>query len=174
MEYVVAFGANLGDREASYGRAVLALAELVGPALRRSGLFETAPLMDPDSPIIDQPNYLNAVLVVESHLDPRAVLHELLRIELAFGRERALRWAPRTIDLDLIAAEGLVISLPELSLPHPEMHKRLFVLEPMLEVAPSWVHPILGLNVQELLNEVRRTESKLSGTAASSPPGASE
>jgi 2-amino-4-hydroxy-6-hydroxymethyldihydropteridine diphosphokinase len=163
MNYLIAFGANLGDRVRTFESAALAIAELVGPILRSSRLYETEPLLDPVNPIQDQPRYLNAAWLVESHLDPLGVLQLLQQIERELGRDRsgAVHWAPRLIDLDLIAAEGLVIETETLTLPHPELHRREFVLQPLLDVCPEWLHPKLGQTVEQMLRMVSEGASQL-------------
>ena len=124
----VGLGANLGDREA----ALLSAAELL-PARRLSTIRETAPWG-----YLDQPPYLNAVAEVETELDARAFLDRLLDLERLLGRIRlGPRWGPRTIDLDLLTFGDAVLDEPGLTVPHPRLHERLFVLEPLAELAPS-------------------------------------
>lgn len=143
---VVALGANLGNREATLRGAVKALSEL-GDVVSRSSLYETAPVGPP------QPAYLNAVALVDTALPAREVLERLLDIERRFGRERRLRWGPRTLDLDLIACGDTVVSEPGLTLPHPEAARRAFVLVPLCEVAPDWPFPD-GRTARQLLAEL--------------------
>lgn len=143
---VVALGANLGNREATLRGAVKALSEL-GDVVSRSSLYETAPVGPP------QPAYLNAVALVDTALPAREVLERLLDIERRFGRERRLRWGPRTLDLDLIACGETVIAEPGLTLPHPEASRRAFVLVPLCEVDPQWRFPD-GRTASELLGEL--------------------
>ncbi len=155
MKYVVALGANLGDRQATLTNAVSAIAEQIGSVLAQSRLIETEPLIHPDDSQPTQPSYLNGALLVKSSLSPAVVLEKLLAIEQSLGRVRSLsaqRWQPRHIDLDLIVADDLVLSSPTLVIPHPEMHKRRFVLEPMCEVWRDWRHPLLGKSTAELLD----------------------
>jgi 2-amino-4-hydroxy-6-hydroxymethyldihydropteridine diphosphokinase len=137
----VGLGANLGDREASLRRA----AELIG-ARRLSTLRETEPWG-----IADQPSFLNAVAELETELAPRELLDELLRVERELGRTRdGSRWGPRAIDLDLLVYGGETIDEPGLTVPHPHLAERLFVLEPLAELAPSLVVPGRG-EVADLL-----------------------
>ncbi|HEY3961019.1 MAG TPA: 2-amino-4-hydroxy-6-hydroxymethyldihydropteridine diphosphokinase [Gaiellaceae bacterium] len=137
----VGLGSNLGDREAQITRA----AELLG-ALRLSTIVETEPWG-----YEEQPKFLNAVAEVETPLEPRALVEQLLDVERQLGRERiGPRWGPRTIDLDLLAFGGRLIDEPGLTVPHPELARRLFVLEPLAELAPSLEIPGLG-TVQTLL-----------------------
>jgi 2-amino-4-hydroxy-6-hydroxymethyldihydropteridine diphosphokinase len=137
----VGLGSNLGDREALIRRA----ADLIG-ARRLSSLVETEPWG-----YEAQPKFLNAVAEVETALAPRALLDQLLDVERQLGRERiGPRWGPRTIDLDLLVYGDLLVDEPGLTVPHPELTGRLFVLEPLAELAPLLEIPGFG-TVQALL-----------------------
>jgi 2-amino-4-hydroxy-6-hydroxymethyldihydropteridine diphosphokinase len=96
------------------------------------------------------PDYLNGVALVETSLPPREVMEALLRVEAAFGRRRGAANDPRTLDLDLIAYGRTVVDEPGLTLPHPRAHERRFVMGPLAEVAPDWIHPELGATAAEL------------------------
>lgn len=150
----MALGANLGQPEHTFKRAIDAIGAAVGPVVSTSRFYDTLPLVLPGA-AEEQPSYLNAVIVVESALPPLSMLAALQQIERDLGRDRAseeVRWGPRIIDLDIVAVGDLTLSVPGLTIPHPEMHKRRFVLEPMLEVAAEWIHPILHADVQTLLD----------------------
>ena len=148
----VALGSNLPHRGVS-GPALLsrAIAAMRAAGLRMrasSGAWETAawPL---DS---GQPNYVNAVVELDPQgLSPQPLYEKLCEIERRFGRERRERWAPRTLDLDIVAMDGREGTFGDLTLPHPRMHERAFVLAPLAEIAPGWRHPSLGKTAQELL-----------------------
>ena len=151
---VVALGANLGDRHTTLGQAAALIAAEIGPIVSRSRWLETPALIHPDDPAQSYPAYLNGVLVASTPLPPAEILQRLHAIEGRLGRDRGketARWRPRLIDLDLIAVDDLVLDAEGLRLPHPEMHKRDFVLAPMCEVWPDWRHPILGRTAADLL-----------------------
>jgi len=134
---VIAFGANLGDREATIAAAVRELAEADGIDLAAvSPVYETAAIKDAG---VDDgaPRYLNGVVVVETNLDPLALLDVLQRIELEHGRVRTEHWGDRTLDLDLIDVAGIVLDDERLVLPHPRAWQRAFVLQPWLDVEPD-------------------------------------
>ena len=126
--------------------AALALFPAVGLKIKkRSSWWRSAAWPDPNGP-----EYRNGVALVEASGSPDAVLAALLDIEARLGRERSVRNAPRTLDLDLIAHGRTVLEAPRLSLPHPRAHQRLFVMGPLAEIAPTWVHPTLGRAAAEL------------------------
>lgn len=141
----VGLGANLGDREASIRRA----AEAIG-ATRLSTIRETEPWG-----LVDQPRFLNAVAELETELTPRALLARLLEVERELGRVRGgRRWGPRAIDLDLLLYGEETIDEEGLEVPHPRLHERLFVLEPLAELDPRLVVPGRG-EVLALLAELQ-------------------
>ena len=143
----IALGSNLGDRQGHLDRAISRLGELPGVRVsKRSSLYETAPVGGPAG----QGSYLNAVVEVASELGPEELLTRLHTIESDLGRVRTVRDGPRTIDLDILLHGDLVLDTPRLTLPHPRLHERLFVLEPLAEIAPGVLHPKLGLTVSQL------------------------
>jgi 2-amino-4-hydroxy-6-hydroxymethyldihydropteridine diphosphokinase len=147
----VGLGANLGDRESTIRRAVRLLGETPGvDPVAVSTLRET----ESWGPV-EQPAYLNGVVEVETELAPQALLGVLLDVERRLGRVRAERWGPRTIDLDLLIHGDAVVDEPGLTLPHPHLHERRFVLEPLAELAPDAVVPRRG-TVADLLRELGR------------------
>ncbi|MBX3406319.1 MAG: 2-amino-4-hydroxy-6-hydroxymethyldihydropteridine diphosphokinase [Phycisphaeraceae bacterium] len=159
----IAIGSNLGDRAAHIAGAVAALAALPGTViLCRSEAIVTAPVglpggADPGGP------YLNAAALLRTTLTPRELLSRLHAIERAAGRDRAAeigRWGPRTLDLDLLLYDGQVIDEPGLRIPHPRMHERAFVLEPLAQIAPEFVVPTLGRTVAALLAALREREPR--------------
>jgi 2-amino-4-hydroxy-6-hydroxymethyldihydropteridine diphosphokinase len=152
MKAYVGLGSNLGERETLLKAAIEQLAALPETRLGRvSSLYDTAPVGE-----LDQPNFLNAVAQLETELTARQMLWNLLLVERRLGRVRhvARRYGPRTIDLDLLMHGDLVLDTPDLTLPHPERHRRAFVLVPLAEIEPRLMHPTLGLTVSELLERV--------------------
>jgi len=136
----VALGANLGNLKATVLAAFAALANLPESRVARcSSLYRTAPVG-----ILSQPDFVNAVAVLETTLPPEALLDALLDIEARFGRVRRERNGPRTLDLDLLLYDDIELDLPRLTLPHPRLHLRAFVLLPLAEVAPDLVIPRRG------------------------------
>jgi 2-amino-4-hydroxy-6-hydroxymethyldihydropteridine diphosphokinase len=146
----IALGSNLGDREAQLAAAVRRLSSLLSN-LRQSRWYDTDPVGVPD----DQPRYLNGVVTGETTLDARRLLNELLAIETAAGRTRPSPLAPRTLDLDLILYGDQRIQEPGLVVPHPRFRERLFVLEPLAELAPDLVDPETGRTISDLLRRAR-------------------
>jgi 2-amino-4-hydroxy-6-hydroxymethyldihydropteridine diphosphokinase len=136
----VGLGANLGQKEVTILRAVDLLAAEDGiEVLELSELRETEPVG-----VVDQPEFLNGAVALETTLSPRELLDALLRVEGALGRERAERWGPRTIDLDLLVYGDEVVDEPGLRVPHPRLHERRFALEPLADLEPELDIPGLG------------------------------
>ena len=152
-EAAVAIGSNLpsgwGDRKRNLEVAVEKVSGL-GRVVAVSSFIDTAPVG-----WLDQPRFLNGVLILRTETAPLELLRSLLEIEREMGRDRVIvaPKGPRIIDLDLILYGQLCLSTGELTVPHPEMHRRLFVLEPLAEVRPHWTHPVLRRTVAELLAE---------------------
>ncbi|MGA0600584.1 2-amino-4-hydroxy-6-hydroxymethyldihydropteridine diphosphokinase [Caulobacter sp. KR2-114] len=140
---IVAMGSNLsGDYASSTVLLEAALSRFSGAGLvvaRRSSWWRSAAWPDPS-----RPDYLNGVVLVETTLSPDGLMRELLAIERQFGRRRDQPNDPRTLDLDLIAYGRMHLESPGLTLPHPRAHERRFVMGPLAEIAPDWVHPTLG------------------------------
>lgn len=146
----ISLGSNLGDRAATLDEAIRQLSHTEGIGkLRRSGVIETEPVGK-----TDQPKFLNCVVEVETTLEPLKLLDRCQEIERRLGRKRTVRWGPRTIDLDILLYGDTTLKSDRLTLPHPEMTKRRFVLEPLCELAPDLVLPGGKKTVRELLKEV--------------------
>jgi 2-amino-4-hydroxy-6-hydroxymethyldihydropteridine diphosphokinase len=145
----IGIGSNLHDRAAYISAAIDALARLPATAL----IAHAPPIeTDPVGPV-EQGPFLNTAALIETTLTPRALVESLLAIEAAAGRDRAAsaRWGPRTLDLDLLLYGDLVIDEPGLTVPHPRMHERRFVLQPLAAIAPHARHPALNRTVADLL-----------------------
>jgi 2-amino-4-hydroxy-6-hydroxymethyldihydropteridine diphosphokinase len=145
---LLAFGSNLGDRQRTIELAWERIAAMPNiKAMRLSPLYETEPVGGPAK----QPMYLNAAGVIETTLPPEKLLETLQEIETHFGRVRSKHWDARTLDIDILLYGSETIKTATLTIPHPEMLRRLFVLEPANDVAASWGHPQSGKTVGEHL-----------------------
>jgi 2-amino-4-hydroxy-6-hydroxymethyldihydropteridine diphosphokinase len=150
----IALGSNLGDREANLAFGLSAFPGFI-TNLTQSSWHDTAPVGVPGV----QPRYLNGVVIGETALGARELLDRLLQIEEAAGRTRPSPLAPRTLDLDLILFGEQRIEEPGLVVPHPRFRERLFVLEPLAEVAPGWIDPATGKSISVLLRERQAASS---------------
>ena len=140
MKAYVGLGSNLGEREAMIRLALDDLARMPGTTLlRASSLYDTEPMGEGE-----QPNFLNAVVQLDTELTARQLLWNLMLIEKRLGRVRTQKWGPRTMDLDLLLFGDQVIEEPDLRVPHPELVRRSFVLVPLVELDPMLVHPVTG------------------------------
>lgn len=143
--FYLALGTNLGDRPANLRAAVAALP----PAVRVtavSPIYETPPWG-----FTDQPAFLNMAVRGKTNLPPLALLDFLKTLETDLGRRQSFRWGPRLIDLDILFYADLTLDTPPLTLPHPRLHERAFVLIPLADIAPALVHPVLQKTIAELL-----------------------
>jgi 2-amino-4-hydroxy-6-hydroxymethyldihydropteridine diphosphokinase len=149
----LSLGSNVGDRQGNLDSAINKL-KAFGRVVSQSSIYETEPVE-----FTDQEWFLNCALAFETNETPEQFMADLLNVEEALGRVRVQKKGPRTIDIDILlfvdqSAGEAVINLPELSIPHPAMHQRRFVLEPLAEIAPNAHHPVLKKSIQELLNEL--------------------
>lgn len=146
-------GSNEGDRLQNLRTAARFIEERVGECLEDSRIYETAAWG-----IEDQPDFLNQALSISTDRPPFALLDILLGIEQEMGRERRVKWGQRLIDIDLLFYGSARIHTPRLKVPHPYLHKRNFVLQPLLDIAPDLVHPSYGVTVRQL---AQRTQDEL-------------
>lgn len=142
----LALGSNLGDREANLREAVRRLQAAGIQLIRASSIYETAP-----RDVLDQPEFLNAVIEVQTILFPIQLLHHVREIERTMGRRRVTPKGPRNIDIDILFYGRSVIATEELEAPHPRLAQRRFVLEPLAEIAPGFRHPVTGKTAGEML-----------------------
>lgn len=141
---ILLIGGNLGDREANLSKAVQ-LIRKIADVKKISALYQTAPWGS-----VEQPDYLNQALLISTSLDALTLLHTLLDIEREIGRIRQEKWGSRVIDIDLIFFNSDIISSPELKVPHPRLHLRNFVLIPLKEIVPGYIHPVFNQTVEQL------------------------
>lgn len=149
----IALGSNLsssaGNPEDTLVAAIDAIESLPGTALEaESSVYRTAPVGPP------QPDYFNACVVISTMATATQLMKTLLNIEQQFDRVRAERWGPRTLDLDLLLFDDVVLDDPLVQIPHPRMAERAFVLMPLTEIVPEWTHPVLGQTIHALAQQV--------------------
>ena len=148
----LSLGSNLGDRAGNLRKAVHRMSEL-GAVTAVSSLYETEPVEVERT----QPWFLNCVVAIETGLMPKQFLSRTLAIEQELGRRRIESKGPRTLDIDIVLFANAIVDSPGLTIPHPAMHHRRFVLEPLVEIAPDVRHPILKRTARELLNDLPAT-----------------
>lgn len=156
IDACIALGSNMGDRERNLLQAVAEIGKLPGCTVRAlSSFYETSPVGN-----VRQDSFYNAVLRISTCMDARSLLTSMLRIEdKAFRRVRTLHHGPRTMDLDLLLYGESVIDEEGVVIPHPRLAERRFVLEPLCEIAPDLVHPVIGKTMRELLGSLQSDES---------------
>ena len=149
MKVFISIGSNIGEKLGNCLRAISLIDKEIGPVIRRSSFYKTEPVG-----YKDQDWFVNCIILIDTQLDPYELLSRLQKIESMMGREKGIRWGPRVIDLDIIMYEDVIIDEERLTIPHPLMHKRRFVLVPMSEIAPDLVHPVLKKSVKEILKSL--------------------
>tara|TARA_Y100000590_G_scaffold62434_1_gene66775 strand:+ start:7299 stop:7793 length:495 start_codon:yes stop_codon:yes gene_type:complete len=147
---LIGIGSNLGSPVENCRKAVASLCESEEiNVIKQSSLYESEPIGKKN-----QPWFVNTVIEIQTSLSPERLLKKLLNIEQQFGRTRNEKWGPRIIDLDILDYDGRIINSESLTLPHPEMLNRRFVLEPLSEISGSIIHPVQNKSIQSLLNEL--------------------
>ncbi len=139
-------GSNLGERANFISQANTFIEQRCGKIIRHSAIYETAPWG-----LLSQPAFLNQAIAIETTLSPQTLMQILLAIETEMGRTRTIQFGPRTIDIDILFIDTLIIDTPSLQIPHPAIPNRRFALIPLLEIAPTLIHPILNKSIQTLL-----------------------
>ena len=146
----LSIGSNLGARARTCLKVLQRLDERGDTrVLDRSGLYETEPQL-----VAEQPDFINLAAALQTELEALALLEVCKGIEEALGRVPSERWGPRVVDVDLLLVDDLVLETPDLILPHPRMHERRFVLEPLAEIAPDLIHPTRGCTIGKLLRDL--------------------
>lgn len=151
----LALGANLGNRQGNLLQAIQSIRTFAWVE-KISSLYETTPVG-----YLDQPDFLNMAIQISTQLNPRGLIRSLKQIEKQIGRKTSFRNAPRPIDIDILLYDDHIIETEKLSIPHPRMSERAFVLAPLAEIAPQAIHPVLKLTISELLERVDRSGVRL-------------
>lgn len=147
VDTFISLGSNRADRDGYIRQALYLLGCTPGIRVRDvSALYESEPMY-----LREQPLFLNSVAIISTTMEPYLLLAACQKIERALGRRRMIRYGPRVIDLDIISYGRRLVNIPGLTIPHPRLHERRFVLQPLFELAPYWRHPGLGRSVKELL-----------------------
>ena len=141
-------GANLGNRLKNLRDAVICLSKILN-IKAKSFVYETEPWG-----VINQPKFLNACVLCEAEQEPVELLNAVKAIELELGREANIRWGARKIDIDILLMDDLIINLENLKIPHENLHNREFVLVPLCDIIPDWVHPVMNKSIRELKSEL--------------------
>ena len=148
----LSLGTNLGNRQLNLNKSMELIEMKVGKIIKQSSVYQTKAWG-----VKDQPDFLNMVLEVETKFSPQFVLTTILSIETEMGRIRERKWYTRLIDIDLLFYEDLIIKESNLIVPHPYLQDRNFVLAPLMEIAPSLVHPVIKKTIEQLVEECRDT-----------------
>jgi 2-amino-4-hydroxy-6-hydroxymethyldihydropteridine diphosphokinase len=149
IDVFLLLGSNLGDRNLFLKKAIDRIANDIAPVLMISSIYETQSWGKTDAP-----DYLNQIVTLQTDLTAQQILQTILHIENTLGRRREEKWGSRTIDIDILFYGQAIINEPGLHVPHPELHKRRFTLEPLAEIAPGFIHPVLNKNILQIKSEL--------------------
>lgn len=150
IDVYLLLGSNLGDRQGYLRQAISLIEEEVAPVSVASSVYQTQSWGK-----TDEPDYLNQVICIKTDLPADTILEKILNIELKMGRKRKVKWGSRIIDIDILFYGSDIISQPNLVVPHPQLHNRMFTLAPLAEIAPDFIHPLLGKHIFELKTELK-------------------
>ncbi len=146
----IGFGSNIGNRLLYIQNAINAISQTEGITLERvSSIYNTSPIG-----FVAQTDFLNGVMEIKTCHNPHDLLHTVKNIESDVGRQHRVRWGPREIDMDILIYEDVCLQTTNLTIPHPEMHNRRFVLVPLAEIAPNLIHPVFNESIQTLLDRL--------------------
>lgn len=154
QQVYISLGGNMGNTQEIFQKALKEIEEKLGHIVQKSSLYRTAPWGN-----TQQSDFLNQVILLETEYSPEKLLDNLLTIELLFGRERNIHWGPRTLDLDILFYGELILNKANLTIPHPRITERRFILAPLQQIAAEWLHPLEQKTIQTLLNECKDTSS---------------
>jgi 2-amino-4-hydroxy-6-hydroxymethyldihydropteridine diphosphokinase len=143
-------GGNLGDRHLYMNKAIEHIETDIAAVLTASSIYETQSWGKTDAP-----DYLNQVVMLQTDLPAKVILDKILNIENILGRQRKEKWGSRTIDIDILFYGQAIINEPGLQIPHPELHKRRFTLEPLAEIAPGYIHPVIKKSILQIKNDLK-------------------
>ncbi len=147
-------GSNVGDKEQNIAKAISLVSRMERTVIEKSSsLYKTEPVG-----YSDQDWFVNAVIRIKTPMNPNELLTALLAIEQELGRQRGRKWGPRIIDLDILFYDGLILEEDGLTLPHPHLHDRAFVLKPICEIAPDFMHPVLQRSLSAIYDELPDTK----------------
>jgi 2-amino-4-hydroxy-6-hydroxymethyldihydropteridine diphosphokinase len=146
-------GSNKGNSAEIFEKACKEINKEVGNIVQSSSLYRTEPWG-----VTDQADYLNQLIIIDTNYEPVELLKLLLQLEKDLGRERIIKWGPRTIDIDILYFEKEIVVRPELKIPHPELQNRKFALIPLVELDPDFIHPVFNISNREML---KRCKDKL-------------
>ena len=146
---IIAIGSNLGNRFYYIQKALRSLQNFFGTEFKVAPVYESSPWG-----LTQQPRYLNTVVTFKTHRSPQEILNQCMKIELEYGRERITKWGARTLDLDIILFDQLIVKTPDLTLPHPHMEHRDFVLQPLIDLFPDIIHPKSQIPLKNYLSKL--------------------